>query len=263
MTMVIMNKGGFRKPYGYTPDSGYTPDDDYGYGYNTLGYSNYLKNTYGKNLLEKNNTFGAPGSNGTIRNPTFGTGSRKPTDYNIKLGGDYLGYKAAKGAGKIINRAYFYSLSRPFKYHGDKYHSRWWYWLNPDYVYRGKLSPYCDIFYDTDEYQEIMRCDYGYYFNYDYVSPGGRYYDAYYNPNNPNRKNWDEICSRFYAPESEPDNCDERLGGYACKDSENVDMEAFKKLNDAAKDSIDENVPVNATDSRGPESYLPLDKRVI
>lgn len=226
MTMSAMNRGGFRKPYGYT--SGYTPGA-YGYGYNSMGYNNYLKNSYGKS------------SSGFM-----GTGIKKSTAY--KLGGAYLGYKAAKGAGKMMTRAYMYSLYRPYYGmgygmggYGTSYHSRWWYWLNDDYIYRGKLSPYCDIWYDRDSYREILRCDRGYYFNYDYMSPGGRYYDAYYNPNNPNRKNWDEICTRFFAPESNPDA------------SENIDMEAFKKLNDAAKDTIDENVPVNATDSSTPE----------
>ena len=89
----------------------------------------------------------------------------------IAVGATYVGYKLAKGAGKALGKAYFYGMYRPSIYHG-----RSWYFDNDDYYYRGELNDRCDIWYSVEMRQEIMRCDQGYYYNYDRENPNSSNY---------------------------------------------------------------------------------------
>ena len=89
----------------------------------------------------------------------------------IAVGATYVGYKLAKGAGKALGKAYFYGMYRPSIYHG-----RSWYFDNDDYYYRGELNDRCDIWYSVEMRQEIMRCDQGYYYNYDMENPNSSNY---------------------------------------------------------------------------------------
>ena len=165
---------------GYIPPAG----TNYGSNSNNFGSSNSFgssSNSWNKPSVSKssnyNNFMGTssstkPNFGGATFSKTFPKSSYLNTLKSDKsklvkgalaLGTAYVGYKIAKSAGKALSKAYIMGMTRP-----TSYYNRNWYVNNDDYIYRGQLNEYCDIWYDLEENEEIMRCDQGYYYNYNY-----------------------------------------------------------------------------------------------
>lgn len=150
------------------------------YGFNSFkGNTNFQQNGFGSsgpyskyNKFTGNKAFGTA-LGGSVFGKTYPSSSylsAAKSNKNLRKGGvalgaGYIGYKGAKAAGKLagsVGKAYLYSMYRPRMYYGNDYYSGLSY-----YYYRGRLSPYCDIWYNSREDREEMRCNEGCSYNYE------------------------------------------------------------------------------------------------
>merc|ERR1739848_65656 len=91
----------------------------------------------------------------------------------------------AKKAKKKLSKSYMMGMRRPTKNYELSYYQK-----SPDYFYRGKLNAHCDIWYSTQYQEEIMRCEPGYYYNYDREFPESPNYDKNYKSWNSQPNDW-------------------------------------------------------------------------
>merc|ERR1719188_2315343 len=90
------------------------------------------------------------------------------------------------------------------------YHPRSYYYDDDDYIYRGQLNEHCDVWYDTDDYEEILRCDQGFFYNYDYESPDGRFYSSSYSSFSSKPDDWDRR-EDFFRESNDFDEMDRKI----------------------------------------------------
>jgi len=105
----------------------------------------------------------------------------------VVIGTAYLGYKAAKKAKKKLSKSYMMGMKRP-----KISKSRDFYRSSSKFFYRGQLNDYCDIWFSSEFQEEIMRCDEGYYYNYDKEFIDSPNYDQNYKNFNVRNSDWDK-----------------------------------------------------------------------
>ena len=120
----------------------------------------------------------------------------------LALGTTYAGFKIAEKTGKTLGKAYFMGMER-VSYDKNRLNN------DSEYHYMGQLNNYCDVWYhdkgsgNIDDNQEVMRCDKGYFYNYDKENVNSPLFDQNYTSWKVEPEDWTKqdqflkICDQF------------------------------------------------------------------